>query len=233
MTFSRSRLTQLTGAAACLVVVVAFGLLVTQDRSPLDAFDHWGRSAEDYAAGHPAFLAVLRLIEVAFATIGMIVWTTITAGVLLLRRRRRAAAFVVVVMIVTSLTTSAMKTWLGRGRPDWQDHTDLLSSKSFPSGHASSSAALAGALIVLVWMLVRREAVRWTATALLVLTWLVVCLDRVFLGRHFPTDVIAGSVLGVGVMLLGLVVFEPASERATRDRKRPARSGQGTAVRSG
>lgn len=220
---SRTRTAPLAGAVLCLLLVLAFGVLVTQDRSPLDSVDHWGRSAEGYSLRHAHVLTALRAIEVAFATIGMIVWTTISAIVLLLVRRRRAAAFVVVVMIVTSLTTSAMKTWLGRGRPDWQDHTGLLSSKSFPSGHASSSAALAGALIVLVWVLVRRAWVRWTAIALLGLTWVIVCLDRVFLGRHFPTDVIAGSLLGVAVMLLGLVIIDPLSEHAPVARRDPGR----------
>ena len=33
--------------------------------------------------------------------------------------------------------------------------------------------------------------------------WVAVCLDRVLLGRHYPTDVVAGSFLGVAVLLLG------------------------------
>lgn len=90
-----------------------------------------------------------------------------------------------------------------------RDHTDLLTSKSFPSGHASATAALAGILIVLVWTHLRASTMRWTVTALLVAILLVVCLDRVLLGRHYPTDVVAGSALGVAVMLIGLVVFKP------------------------
>ena len=64
------------------------------------------------------------------------------------RRRYRAAAFAVAVMVTTSLATTGIKLWLGRGRPEWQDAVDLLTTKSFPSGHASSSAALAGILVV-------------------------------------------------------------------------------------
>jgi membrane-associated phospholipid phosphatase len=69
-------------------------------------------------------------------------------------------------MIATSLATTAMKIWLGRGRPDWQDSVDLLTSKSFPSGHASSSAALAGILVFLAWSFLRHQAARWAVTAL-------------------------------------------------------------------
>src|SRR5215216_6094211 len=59
----------------CLAVVAVFGTLVTQDRSPLDMFDRWGRRAEDWADDHAALVAMLRVVEVAFATVGMIIWT--------------------------------------------------------------------------------------------------------------------------------------------------------------
>jgi len=219
---SRQRLAPLSWAALCLLVVAGFARLVTQDRSPLDSFDFAGRSGEDWADDHAPLVDALRLVEIAFATIGMIILTTIVAGILLVQRRIRAAAFVVVVMVATSLTTGAMKTWLGRGRPDWQDSTDLLTSKSFPSGHASSSAAMAGILIILVWALVHRHVIRWTATILLLFVWVMVSLDRVLLGRHFPTDVIAGSLLGIAVMLIGFALFDPVSEKQPDPDRIPA-----------
>ena len=43
--------------------------------------------------------------------------------------------------------------------------------------------------------------------------WVAVCLDRVLLGRHYPSDVVAGSVLGVSMVLLGIAVFDPARVR--------------------
>jgi membrane-associated phospholipid phosphatase len=200
-------------ALACLAVVLAFGLMVTQDRSPLDAFDRWGRQAEGWADNHEALVTVLRVIEVGFATVGMIVWTTLVVLAVASRRRFRAAAFATVVMIATSLLTTGVKLWLGRGRPEWQDTADLLTSKSFPSGHASSSAALAGILIFLGWSFLSRAVLRWAVTAVAVGIWAAVCLDRVLLGRHFPTDVVAGSFLGVAVVLVGIAVFDPARVR--------------------
>ena len=72
----------------------------------------------------------------------------------------------------------------------------MLTSKSFPSGHASSSAALAGILIFLAWSFLPGPRPRWVVTAVAVTIWVAVCLDRVLLGRHYPTDVVAGSFLG-------------------------------------
>jgi membrane-associated phospholipid phosphatase len=219
MTRSRA-LALLGGAAACLAVVVAFGLLVQQDRSPLDSFDQIGRRAEDWADDHSGLVTTLHLIEVAFATFGMMIWTTLVVLAVASRRRYRAAAFAVAVMVTASLATTGIKLLLGRGRPEWQDSVDLLTSKSFPSGHASSSAALAGILVFLAWSFIRGTRARWVVTAVAVTVWLGVCLDRVLLGRHYPTDVVAGTFLGLAVLLVGIAVFDPARVRARDGRPR-------------
>jgi YegS/Rv2252/BmrU family lipid kinase len=205
----RPRRTTLAWAGVCAALFLLLALLVHLSRAPLNGLDDLGRTAEHWASGHPALLKVLRWIEVAFATIGMAVWTTLIAVFLLVRKHRRAAVFTVVTIVVTSLLTTAVKLQYGRARPSWQDPVGKLASKSFPSGHASSSAALAGVLIVLAAMLVRRANARRSAYAGAVLLALVVGLDRVLLGRHYPTDVIGGWLLGAFVVLLFLSVYSP------------------------
>jgi membrane-associated phospholipid phosphatase len=212
MTRSRALLL-LSGALACLFMVAVFGWLVTQDRSPLDSFDQVGRRAEDWADERTALVNALRVVEVAFATFGMIIWTTVIVLAVASRRRFRAAAFAIAVMVAASFATTGIKLWLGRGRPGWQDGVDLLTSKSFPSGHASSSAALAGILVVLAWSFLRSTRARWAVAAVAILVWVSVCLDRVLLGRHYPTDVVAGTFLGLAVLLVGIAVFDPARVR--------------------
>ena len=217
----RQRLTVCGWAATLLAGVSVLGWMVSWDRSPLDSIDRGGRSAEDFTDNHAVLASFLRAIELSFATVGMIVWTSVVIIVLLWRRRIKSAAWVLSVMVGTSLATSFLKVLLARGRPGWQDRTDLLSSKSFPSGHASSSAALAGMLIILVCLHVRSHYLRRAATVLLATIWLFVCLDRVMLGRHYPTDVIAGTALGVAAMLIGLVAFDPLTEAHHRDAGAP------------
>ena len=225
---SRERVVTLVACAlACLVVVAAFGYVVEQDRSPMDTLDQWGRQAEDWADDHETLVRLLRLIEVAFATFGMIAWTTLVVLAVVSRRRYRAAAFAIAVMVATSLATTGIKFWLRRDRPEWQDATDFLTTHSYPSGHASSSAALAGILAFLAWTLLRAGRVRWTVTVVAVLVWVTVCLDRVLLGRHFPTDVVAGSFLGVGILLLGIAAFDPARVRPRDGRPSPGLDSSG------
>ncbi|MBF4766896.1 phosphatase PAP2 family protein [Nocardioides agariphilus] len=212
--------TLLACSLACFAVVAAFGVVVQQDRSPMDGFDQWGRQAEDWADNHTILLTALRVVEVGFATVGMIAWTTLIVVAVVGRRRYRAAGFAIAVMVVTSVATTGLKLWLRRDRPEWQYTTDLLNTHSFPSGHASSSAALAGILGFLAWSLVGPGPRRTALTVLAIVVWVTVCFDRVLLGRHFPTDVVAGSFLGVGVLLLGIAVFDPARVRV-RGRAKP------------
>jgi YegS/Rv2252/BmrU family lipid kinase len=196
----------------CLVLLAVLATLVSQDRTPL-AFDNLGRRAEGWAVQHHLLLEALRIIEAVFATIGMTSITVVIALLLLARGHRRTALFTVVVMLLTSVATTALKTMLGRARPPWQDHNGLLSSRSFPSGHASSVTALAGILIILTVVFVRRGSMRRVACVLATVLWAVVCLDRVLLGRHYPTDVVGGTLLGLAVVLLGVAFFEPRPAR--------------------
>jgi YegS/Rv2252/BmrU family lipid kinase len=203
----RSHVLASAGVCALLFAVLAF--LVHLSRAPLNGLDDLGRPAESWARGSDQFVHVLRVIEAAFATIGMIVWTLLLALPLFARGHRRAAVFTVVVMISASLLTTGVKLAYGRSRPEWQDPAGRLVSKSFPSGHASSSAALAGVLIVVAAMLIRRRSLRRAVYAGAVLLALCVGLDRILLGRHFPTDVLAGWLLGAGVTLFWVAVYSP------------------------
>ncbi|MCW2737154.1 YegS/Rv2252/BmrU family lipid kinase [Nocardioides sp.] len=215
---SRNRSLAWVLLSGALFSVLAF--LVTRDRAPLDAFDTEGRQLEDWANDSAWVMHALRLIEVAFGTLGMTILTIVLVVLLVVRRQRWAALLAAVVMIATSLATSGLKVWLGRDRPDWQDKLGLLSSYSFPSGHASSTAAYAAILVLLLVLFVRRASLRRLGITLALGFWLVVCADRVLLGRHYPTDVIAGSLLAVAIFFLALAFIDPLP-RSTAARSEP------------
>lgn len=199
----------LSWAAVCFVLFAGVAVAAVQGWGPLDALDGRGDPAQAWAVDEAWLRHPLRFIEIVFGTIGMTILTLVVAGLMLSRRHVRAGLFTIGVMLATSLATTGLKVLVGRARPEWQSSEDLLTSKSFPSGHASSVVALGAIVCVLVLMLVRRSSVRRVAYGGVAFVVVLVCLDRVLLGRHFPSDVVGGALLGVGMVALGLAVYSP------------------------
>src|SRR3954454_21613374 len=205
----RSRQVLLGWAALSFLVFGVVLLAVGQGWGPVAQFDERGSPAAQYAVDSGWLVRPLRVIEVVFGNLGMTLLTAAVAVLMFVRGHRRAALYTVGVMVVTTAAYTVIKLLVGRARPEWQLHQALLSSKSFPSGHAASVTAFGGILIVLVIMLVRRGNVRRLLYVLIGLMVVVVCLDRVLLGRHFPSDVLGGFLLGMGMVALGLAVYNP------------------------
>jgi YegS/Rv2252/BmrU family lipid kinase len=205
----RPRIRPLAWAGVCAALFAILAWQVHLARAPLTGIDDLGRHAEHWATQSDAFVSVLRGIEAAFANVGTALITAVLAVTLWLRKHHRAAVYVVLVMVSTWLTYTWMKVLFGRARPTWQDPLGRLTSQAFPSGHSASTAALAGVLIVLAMMLIRRASLRRTVCVGAVLLALVVGADRVLLGRHFPTDVLGGWLLGATFVLLWLGLYSP------------------------
>ncbi|WP_240641527.1 diacylglycerol kinase family protein [Nocardioides ferulae] len=205
----RPRLAPLGVAALCLISLALLAMATTQGWASVAELDDRGDPAQRWATDAGWLWHPLRWVEVVFGTIGMTVMTALLGITMWVKGYRRAGVFAVLVVSATGLATTGLKLWIGRERPDWQHPDFVLSSNSFPSGHASSVAALGGVVMLLVLMLVRRRSVRRLAYAGVALVMLVVCLDRVLLGRHYPSDVVGGLLLGVGVVFLGLALYNP------------------------
>jgi YegS/Rv2252/BmrU family lipid kinase len=205
----RPRLQIWAWAGTCAALFGVLALLVHLSRAPLGGFDELGRPAEHWARTSDALVAVLRWIETGFATIGMTILTLVLVVPLWLRKHRRAAVYTVLVMVSDSLVYSGIKVLYGRSRPAWQDPIGQLTSRSFPSGHSASTAAFAGVVIVLATMLIRRVKLRRAVYTGALLLPLLVGADRVLLGRHFPTDVVGGWLLGACMTLLWLAIYSP------------------------
>ena len=106
--------------------------------------------------------------------------------------QRRAALFLAVAMLGGLLVSLALKAGFHRPRPDLVSHGSMIYTSSFPSGHSMLSAIVyltGGAMLA---MLHRRRSVRIYILACALLATLLVGISRVYLGVHWPTDVLAG-----------------------------------------
>ncbi|WP_046528631.1 MULTISPECIES: phosphatase PAP2 family protein [Cellulomonas] len=100
----------------------------------------------------------------------------------------------------------AAKGLVQRARPVIEDAVAHAPGSSFPSGHAAGTTMAALALTVLAWPALRRRG-RVTAVAVTTLAIVGAAADRVLLGVHYPSDVVAGTLLGVAVVGASYVGF--------------------------
>jgi len=132
------------------------------------------------AMGNPVVLDVVAAVAVA----------------VLLVKRWRGAVVVALARVGELVCESVVKVLIARPRPALVHPVALASGYSFPSGHAGGSAAVYGALVLVVFAGVARWArlMLATGTALLIGA---VAVSRVLLGVHYPSDVAAGLALGL------------------------------------
>ncbi|MGN6721133.1 MAG: phosphatase PAP2 family protein [Marmoricola sp.] len=133
----------------------------------------------------------------------------IAAVALFLQRQRRAAFWVVGVLAISRLGASGLKALVERHRPSFAEPVQTLSGWSFPSGHVATAAAACGCVIVISTMLIRRRGLRRLVIGAAIFVVLLVSLDRVVLGVHYPSDTVAGWLVGGLVTLLSIVLFDP------------------------
>ncbi|HEY0947208.1 MAG TPA: phosphatase PAP2 family protein [Opitutaceae bacterium] len=148
-------------------------------------------------------------------------------GFLLLRRQYGAALFVFVASLGGWLLSDGLKEVFGRERPDVVPHLMEESSASFPSGHSMVSSVIYLTLGSLLGQIVarRREKIYFVHAAML-LTFLI-GVSRVYLGVHYPTDVLAGWSAGTAWALLCWLIAWWLQRRGKIER--PAPNGDGDA----
>jgi len=143
-------------------------------------------------------------------------------GYLLLHGLYRNGLFIFVASTGGWILNWTLKAVFERPRPEIVPHLRDVMSSSFPSGHALTSAAVYLTLGVLLARIARRRLARYYCMAMAVVVVLLVGSSRVYLGVHYPSDVLAGWVAGLTWACLCLTV-EVALERRAGLRQEQAR----------
>ncbi len=136
------------------------------------------------------------------------------AALVLLRLRRNA---VLLMLTVTGgwIANSGMKAIFGRIRPDVVPHLTQAEGYSFPSGHSFNGAVVYIAIALAFAAMSDRLSVRVVTIGSAVVISLAIASSRVWLGVHYPSDVIAGWLGGAGWAFLSAALFwRPASTAA-------------------
>jgi YegS/Rv2252/BmrU family lipid kinase len=209
MTLSpHARRRQLVGLVVALLVLVVTSYAVAAHPGAVDDFDvRVGDPLAAFTDRHGAVEQVARWLAAAFRSLPILICTLVVAGILAWKRHPRPAVWVVCVVAATVALTTVLKAVFERPRPDYA-HMQLHDG-AFPSGHSSGTAALAGCAIVLAFLFLRRRSHRRAVVVVGVALALLLGLDRLLLGVHGVTDVIAGYALAVAVVLSGMLLADP------------------------
>ena len=135
--------------------------------------------------------------------IGVVVLTAGAMALFAMRRKWRRAAMLGVTVAGASALNLLLKVIFARSRPDLWDHIVTELSYSFPSGHAMASMALAAGLVVATWNTQYRRAALIGGTGYV----LIIAFTRLYLGVHYPTDIIAGWCVSIAWALAVKALF--------------------------
>jgi len=136
---------------------------------------------------------------------GVLPVTTVIGFVLLRQGRWRSLAYLLTTLLGSTVINRTAKTLLHRVRPHLWDSLSKEYGFAFPSGHAMSSMALIAAVVILTW------GTRWR---LLVLSFgslfvLAIGWTRLYLGVHFPSDILAGWMVSLAWAIGVSMVIRP------------------------
>lgn len=206
--------TALVAAAGALLLALTVLVRLRWDLL-LDLDDAVTRGAKDAVDDSATTLSIARALTHLGDPAVVSLATLVLALGLLAVRRYRAAVYLCAVRLAVVVATAALKAAVARERPDELHPVAVAHGYSFPSGHASGSAALWCSVALLLVARMPRLAV--AAVALVVP--LVVAASRVLLGVHFLSDVVGGLALGAGlaVALAHVIAGERPSGPLTRD----------------
>lgn len=199
-------------AAGLLLACAQLANLVSRGGAP--AFDEWLivalRTPGDLADPiGPRWLEEAMRDFTALGSTGVLtVMVLAIAGFLAMTRKGHAAALVLVSVTGGVLIGQTMKWAFARPRPDLVPHGAEVFTASFPSGHSMMSAVVYLTLGALLARTQPDRVVKAYILAMAVLLTVLVGVSRVYLGVHWPTDVLAGWTLGGLWALICLSVMQ-------------------------
>lgn len=203
------------------LLFIAIAANITTD-TPLTALDmrvsQWLHTHDT-----PALTRAMLIITEIHRPLGISLMAVLVAVYLAWRRHWHALFALLFAVFGGMLLNLLMKSLFARARPLFDDPLLILHTFSFPSGHAMASTVFYGMCVALVFA--SQHTWRWQLLALCVAMVMVlaVAFSRVYLGVHYPSDVLAAIFQGLAWLALSLVVVGVVQRRSARIRPDKAR----------
>lgn len=215
--FGIDRRKALIAAAICWAGWALLVWLVTNGRT--GSFDQWGlmsyRTGEELGPRGPEliFESVRDVTALGGVFLRNLFAIAAVVALLFLKLRREAVLYALTVASGW-IANTAMKSLVGRERPQIVPHLTEAGGESFPSGHSFSAAVVYIGMAIAFAALSKRHSVRYTVIGFAMVLSAMVAWSRVMLGVHFPSDVAAGWLGGAGWAFLAAALFYAPAKAA-------------------
>jgi undecaprenyl-diphosphatase len=218
----------IVGLGACLLVwafIALAGEVMEGDTTAMDTKILLALRSKDDPARPigPAWIefALFDLTAIGGPTVLTLVVLAVI-GFLVLQERYRTALVIALTSTGGEIANTLLKNAFSRPRPDVVPHLRDAVSTSFPSGHAMESAIIYLTLGAMMMRVAERRLTKLYCMCLAVLLTFLVGVSRVYLGVHYPTDVLGGWILGfvwASVCWLGAQRFEARTGAVAEERQ--------------
>jgi undecaprenyl-diphosphatase len=160
--------------------------------------------------------AMLEITSLGTGTV--VAMIVLVAGLFLwLNQHKHSAVLLVVATVGGLVLNNLLKIGFDRPRPQVFKWGTYAVSSSFPSGHAMSSIIVYGTVAYLAARLQRNLASRVATLVLAALIIVAICISRLYLGVHYPSDIAAGLIIGLAWAGFCMAVLEAAQMYAKRN----------------
>lgn len=202
----KDKQTYLTKGSFALLLFVILGYIVKFYPEQLISLDSSIQTA--IRGDLPAILTTIfrgitRLIDLPI----VISWAILLTAIFYLKKWKSESLLVAANLSLAGILIVSLKHLYQRPRPDI---LHLVEEKgfSFPSGHSLAVTLLIGSLIIIVGQRVKDRTVRLILQILLGIYLVSVIISRVYLGVHYPSDVLASLCLGLGILFIEFPFYD-------------------------
>lgn len=226
----RSRLTETAVLASLLLIVGSVWLFFEIADEVVEGestrFDEWVllslRTADGTTPIGPTWLLQVARDLTALGGGAVITLITLSAvGFLALRRKWGSLCLLTVSIMGGAFMSTWLKEFFGRARPDTALHLTEVTSQSFPSGHSMLAAAMYFTLGALLARTTADRRIKTYFLTLAALLALIIGCTRMYLGVHYPTDVLAGWSAGLAWALLCSLVARWLQRKGAVEQESP------------
>ncbi|EHI73961.1 phosphatase [Streptococcus criceti] len=184
-------------ASFAALVFVILGYIVKFDPRTLQGFDQSIQSAVrgDLPAPLTAFFRTITHSST------LLVIFVVIVGFMIGRKWYIEAGFLTLLGVIDLVLVVILKNLYQRPRPSIR-HLVVETGYSFPSAHSLVLMLMVGGMIIIARQRIKQKVIRYLVEFLLGLVIFLIGLSRIYLGVHYPTDVLASLILGYGVLNL-------------------------------